>query len=213
MDLKQKPSALVLLSGGMDSTTLLYYVKKTLLYTKVETIGFDYSQRHKIELEYAKKIAKKVKVPFRIIKIDLRQFGGSPLTSETEVPRMKDDKQHLTVVPARNSIFLSLATAYAEVKGLQDIFIGATIDDFKSYPDCRSQFISLISKALSAGNNIRGVYAPFANLSKFDVVSKGKVLQVPYVLTYSCYEGLAKPCNQCDACVERNKVLQKIYDE
>lgn len=203
-----KPSALVLLSGGMDSTTLLYYVMDYLGYSRVDAVGFDYGQRHKKELEHAKGIADELDVSFSVIKVDLRQFGGSPLTEEKEIPAAIEDKQYQTIVPARNSIFLALATAYAEVRGLQDIFFASNLDDFKSYPDCRPEFVRLISQALAAGNNIRGIYAPFVNISKIEMVKLGKELGVPYESTWSCYKGLDEPCGVCDACKERIEALE-----
>ena len=197
-------SALVLFSGGTDSTTLLYYVMKTLYYDKVETIFFAYGQRHIIEMRNARAIAGRLKIPFKVINIDLRQFGRSSLTTK--------DMDLPVIVPARNSIFLSLATAYAETRGLQDIFIGANCDDFKDFPDCRKEFIVLIGHALSVGNNIRGVFAPFVRMSKHQIVDMGKKLGVPFERTWSCYfpidkDEKMKPCNKCHACIERNKVL------
>lgn len=206
-----EPSALVLLSGGIDSTVLLYYVMEVLGYPKVEAILFDYGQRHKIELGYAQKLVYEVlSIHWTVIEVDLTQFGGSSLVS--------DDKDLPVVVPARNSIFLSLAAACAETRGLQDIFIGTCAEDFKDFPDCREEFIQLMSQALSMGNNIRGVYAPFVNRSKQEIVKIGRLMGVPFELTWSCYnpirsQGIAevvknyKPCGKCHACIERNKVL------
>jgi 7-cyano-7-deazaguanine synthase len=207
---KEKPSALVLLSGGMDSATLLYYVVKKLNYTKVEALGFDYGQKHKKELSYAKKLAKKLNISFKIIRIDLRQIGGSPLVSNSKVPNQSEDKQYTTVVPGRNSIFLSIASAYAETKGLQDVFFAPNLEDFKSYPDCRDEFVLLISQALAKGSNIRGIYAPFVNMSKIEIVKLGKELGVPYELTWSCYKGGKTHCGKCDACVERFNALKYV---
>ncbi|MHA1590947.1 MAG: 7-cyano-7-deazaguanine synthase, partial [Candidatus Heimdallarchaeaceae archaeon] len=132
-----KPSALVLLSGGMDSTTLLYLVMKRYNYEKVEVIIFDYNQRHDVELRYAENIAKSLEVSYKVFEVDLTQFGGSFLTS-------KDDNSGM-IVPARNSIFLSLATAYAETRGLQHIFFGPTLEDYNDFPDCRPVFVNLMS--------------------------------------------------------------------
>lgn len=197
-----EPSALVLLSGGIDSTVLLYYVRDVLEYTKIEAILFDYGQRHKIELEYAQYIAENYSIPYKVIEVNLAQFGGR---------YWKDDT---VVVPARNSIFLSMATAYTEVRDLQDIFIGANAEDFKDFLDCRPDFINLMSHALATGNNIRGVYAPFVNHSKQEIINMGRLLQVPFENTWSCYDptyesftGVGKPCGKCHACIERNKVL------
>jgi len=115
------------------------------------------------------------------------------------------------VVPARNSIFLSLATAFAETRGLQDIFIGATREDFENFPDCREQFVHLMGQALSVGNNIRGVYAPFVNKSKKEIVLLGRLLGVDFNSTWSCYHPTDenKPCGKCHACEEREVVLNE----
>lgn len=194
-------SALVLLSGGIDSAVLLYYVKQVLGYSKVVAILFDYGQQHKIELEYAQKLAYGIGVPYKTINVDLTQFGGSSLTS--------GDEELSVVVPARNSIFLSLAAAYAEVRGIHDVFIGVNAEDFRDFPDCRDQFIHLMSRALSIGNNIRGVYVPFIDKSKQDIVKIGRTLNVPFEMTWSCYypKHLYFPCGKCHACIERNGVL------
>lgn len=194
-------SALVLLSGGIDSTVLLYYVMKVLNYARVEVILFDYGQQHRIEVPYAQRIVENLQIPYEIVEIDLKQFGHSSLTT--------GDENLSVVVPARNSIFLSLATAYAEVRGLQDIFFGPNREDFKDFPDCREQFVQLISQALSIGNNVRGVYAPFINMSKKDIVQLGRKLGVPFELTWSCYNPTDKnePCGKCHACTERSEAL------
>lgn len=198
-----KPSALVLLSGGMDSTTLLYYVLKKLKYTKVECVGFNYEQRHKKEIKYAKKICENLSLPFNVIEVNLRQFGNSALTDKIDVPVAEEDKQYLTVVPGRNSIFLSLVSAYASIRGLSDVFIGVNLDDFRTYNDCREDYIHHINIALTKGCGIRGVYAPFVNMSKVDIVKLGLELDVPYELTWTCYLGEEEPCMKCDACIER----------
>jgi len=197
----KESSALVLLSGGMDSVTLLYYVRDVLNYSKVEVLLFDYGQRHKIELEYARALAVKLGIPSRTICVDLTQFGGSSLT--------EDDESLTVVTPARNSIFLSLATAYAETRGIPDIFFGPNAEDFTDFPDCREEFIEAMSQALSLGNNIRGVYAPFVNKSKEDIVKIGRALGVDFGGTWSCYHPTeeSKPCGKCHACELREEAL------
>ena len=208
MDHKE-PSALVLLSGGMDSSVLLYYVGRILGYTNIKTIGFDYGQRHVKELKYAKEIADGFGVDFEELKVDLRQFGSSSLTSSQDVPKAKEDKQYVTVVPSRNAIFLSLASSYATIHNIKDIFIAVNYEDFRTYTDCRRDFIEAISRALSLGGGIQGVYAPFLNWSKEKIVSVGKELGVPLDKTWSCYVGDKTPCGQCDACIERLKAFNK----
>lgn len=201
-----KQSALVLLSGGIDSAVLLHYVKDVLEYDKVEAILFDYGQSHKIELQSAQIIAINLGIPHRTIYVDLTQFGSSSLTSIGQ-----EDQELTVVVPARNSIFLSMATAYAEIRGLQDIFIGCNSADFKDFPDCRESFIELMSQALQAGNNIRGVYAPFIKKSKSEIVKIGRSLGVNFKLTWSCYHPTidCKPCGKCHACLEREEALNE----
>jgi 7-cyano-7-deazaguanine synthase len=203
--------ALVLLSGGMDSTTLLYYVRKRLGYSQVYTISFNYTQRHVRELDAADQIVKIFKpAGHKIVRIDLSQFGGSPLTATNiDVPDQREDRQYLTVVPSRNSILLSLAAAYAETKQIPDIFFGANFEDFRSYPDCRQEYVQAISNALSKGNTyVKGVYAPFIDKTKIEIVELGMSLDVPWDATYSCYKGGEKHCMKCDACVERFTALE-----
>lgn len=199
----KESSALVLLSGGMDSAVLLQYVKDVLEYDKVEAVLFDYGQSHKIELISARILAISSGIPYKTIFVDLTQFGGSSLTGEDENLSM--------VVPARNSIFLSLATAHAEVRGLQDIFIGCNSTDFAGFPDCREEFIQAMSQALSIGNSIRGVYAPFIKKSKAEIVKMGHLLGVNFKLTWSCYHPTdeGKPCKKCHSCIEREVVLNE----
>jgi len=199
----KESSALVLLSGGMDSAVLLRYVKDVLEYDKIEALLFNYGQRHVIELNYAQVLANNLGVPYGTIYVDLGMFGGSSLTTE--------DDSLTVVVPARNSIFLSLATAYAETQGLQDIFIGCNGEDFADFPDCREQFIRAMSQALALGNNIQGVYAPFVNKSKSDIVKIGRSLGLSFQLTWSCYHPTddGKPCGKCHACEEREAVLNE----
>ena len=206
-------SVLVLYSGGMDSTVLLYYIRQVLLCHKVEAIIFDYGQRHRIEISYAQEMVKKLVIPYKIVKVDLTQFGESSLTS--------DDKDLPVVVPGRNSIFLSLAAAYAKTRGLEDIFFGPNLEDYKGFPDCRENYVESMSKALVLGTGIRTIRVPFINMSKREIVTLGKELGVPFGDTWSCYFPVKtdeifavidnrlqyKPCGKCHACIERSKVL------
>ena len=196
-------SALVLLSGGMDSAVLLQYVKDVLEYDKVEAIAFNYGQSNVIELDYARVFAADLGILYKIIYVDLTQFGGSSLT--------EDDKDLSVVVPARNSIFLSLATAYAETRELQDVFIGCSSENFADFPDCRIEYIQAMSQALSLGNNIQGVYAPFSSMSKTNIVKMGQLRGVNFQYTWSCYHPTkeGKPCGVCHACLEREEVLNE----
>jgi len=195
--------ALVLLSGGMDSTTLLYYVMN-MNYDEVYTVTFDYGQRHCSELMAVENIVKLNNLSNKLLKVNLKQLGGTPLTDlEIPVPNQDEHKQSNTVVHARNSIFLSMSAGYAEAMGIDDIYYGATREDFENYPDCREEYVHAISQALSQGTNIRGVYAPFVNLKKSQILEIGFKLKVPYELTYTCYNNEYPACRKCDACVER----------
>ncbi len=208
--------AVVLLSGGIDSATCCAIALKKGF--SVYAMSFSYGQRHYHELSAAKKIAKSLNVSeHNIIEIDLRSFGGSSLTSQIEVPKNREilDKSITdipdTYVPARNTIFLSYALAWAEVLGSTDIFIGVNAVDYSGYPDCRPEYIAsftemanLATKAGVEGKHII-IHTPLINYSKADIIRKGISLGVDYSLTHSCYdpsdEGLA--CGSCDSCIIR----------
>jgi len=201
--------AVVLLSGGVDSaTTLAISIREGFVPC---ALSFDYGQRHKLELDAARRVAASRDVPeHRIAVIDLRVFGGSALTSDTAVPKNRDarDEIPVTYVPARNTIFLSYALAWCEVLGAADIFIGANAIDYSGYPDCRPEFISAFEKlarvATKAG--VEGtrfqIHAPLIAMSKAEIIRKGTELGVDFSLTHSCYDptagGLA--CGGCDSC-------------
>jgi len=205
----KKPKALVLLSGGMDSLTLLHYVIEKLNYPvqDVSCVGFNYGQKHIKELDYAEDICRYMGVEFIPICVDLNGFGQSALTSDIEVPKAKDDKQIQTVVPGRNAVMLSLAVAKAMTIGVDSVFFAPTLDDFKSYPDCRSEFVTSICQAMTVGYAVR-VYAPLINLSKSEIVKLGIDMKVHYELAWSCYKGEEEPCMECDACVERINAMK-----
>ncbi len=212
--------AIILLSGGLDSTTVLKIAQNSGY--EAYALSFAYGQRHKIELSFAKKIAKKYKVKeHKIAKIDLRIFGGSALTSDIAVPKDFAEKQNLTdkiakipvtYVPARNTIFLSYALAYAEVVGASDIFIGVNAIDYSGYPDCRPQFIDTFEKlasvatAASTENRTKfKIHAPLIKMSKKEIIATGLKLGIDYADTYSCYDPIIKGrkvvvCKKCDSC-------------
>jgi len=210
--------AVVLLSGGLDSSTVLAIAKSQgyALYA----LSFSYGQRHVIELEAARRVAASIGVEdHRIAAIDLRVFGGSALTADIAVPKGRDADQMshgipITYVPARNTIFLSFALAWAEVLGSSDIFIGVNALDYSGYPDCRPEFIAafekmanLATKAGVEGRQALRIHTPLIDLSKAQIVRRGIELGVDYGLTSSCYDPspTGDPCGQCDSCLLRQK--------
>ena len=213
-----KNKAVVLLSGGLDSTTTLAIAQKEGF--EIYALSFDYGQRHKIELERAREIAKNFEVAdHQIITIDLRQFGGSALTDSIDVPTHRDKKEMsaeipITYVPARNTIFLSFCLAYAEVKIAQNIFLGVNALDYSGYPDCRPEFIAafenlanLATKAGVEGKEKLKIHTPLIQLTKTEIILKGLELGVDYSLTHSCYNPVedSASCGSCDSCLLRLK--------
>jgi 7-cyano-7-deazaguanine synthase len=205
-----KKKCIVLLSGGLDSATVLKIAQKDF---EVIALAFDYGQRHKFELSSAKKIAKKNSIILNEIKIDLAQFGNSALTDDISVPKNQDIGKEIpiTYVPVRNTIFLSYALAFAEVNEIFDIFIGVNALDYSGYPDCRPEFITAFEKManegtkFAQGENKIQIHTPLIDLSKAQIITKGIQLGVDYSMTHSCYDpsesGLS--CGQCDACILR----------
>ena len=203
--------AVVLVSGGLDSATTLAICAQDGF--EPSALSFDYGQRHKLELDAARRVAASLGArEHRVATIDLRIFGGSALTGDIAVPKNRAAKSGsdipVTYVPARNTIFLSYALAWCEVLGAADIFIGANAIDYSGYPDCRPEFISafermanLATKAGVEGTQFR-IHAPLISMSKAEIIRKGSELGVDFSLTHSCYDpaadGLA--CGQCDSC-------------
>jgi 7-cyano-7-deazaguanine synthase len=209
--------AVVLLSGGLDSTTVLAIAKSEGF--DVYALTMEYGQRHAVEVEAARRIARRFGVARHVVMpIDLRQFGGSALTADIDVPKDRpiDDMGHgipVTYVPARNTIFLSFALAWAEVLGARDLFIGVNALDYSGYPDCRPEFVAaferlanLATKAGVEGERFR-VHTPLIALTKAEIIRRGRDLGVEFALTTSCYDprpdGTA--CGRCDACLLRLK--------
>jgi 7-cyano-7-deazaguanine synthase len=212
--------AVVLISGGLDSTTVLAMAKARGF--EPVCLAVDYGQRHAVELERARKVASAMGVTdFRVVGIDLRQVGGSALTADIDVPkdRPADELSHgipVTYVPARNALFLSLALGLAEVVGATDLFIGVNAVDYSGYPDCRPEFIrsfeamaNLATKAGAEGARFT-VHAPLSGMTKADIIREGVKLGVDYGLTHSCYDPDAqgRACGRCDSCVLRKKGFQ-----
>ena len=212
------PKAVCLLSGGLDSSTCLAIARGQGY--ECYSLSFDYGQRHRIELEAASRIATSLGVKdHRVITIDLRVFGNSALTSEMEVPRSRELAEighgvPVTYVPARNTIFLSFALAYAEVLEASDIFIGVNAIDYSGYPDCRPEYIrafesmgNLATKAGIEGRTRLRIHTPLASMTKADIARTAVELGVDLALTHSCYDPdeFGRSCGSCDACLLRKK--------
>ena len=214
--------SIVLLSGGLDSTTTLALARQAGF--DLFCLTFDYGQRHRVELDRARDIARHFgAMDHQIVKIDLRQFGGSALTDTIDVPIDRNQEEMateipVTYVPARNTIFLSFCLAYAEVKEAKDIFIGVNAVDYSGYPDCRSEFIAafetlanLATKAGVEGKESLKIHTPLIELSKAEIIKKGLELGVDYAMTHSCYNpaegGIS--CGSCDSCQLRLKGFQE----
>jgi len=212
--------AVVLLSGGLDSTTILYHVK--IRGFTPYCLIFDYGQRHSKEVDRAKKIARHAQCRYRLMKITLPWQGSSLLDKTLRLPQQKTidaGKIPSTYVPARNIIFLSFSVSYAEAIGARAVFIGANAIDYSGYPDCRPEFFkayqSMLAKGLKAG--VEGetikVHTPLIHKTKAQIIRMGMKLGVPYGLTWSCYQGKKKPCGWCDSCRLRQKGFEALNIE
>jgi 7-cyano-7-deazaguanine synthase len=210
--------AVILSSGGIDSTTAMAIARNEGF--KIYSLSFFYGQRHAFELEAAQKVANAISATKHlVINIDLTQIGGSSLTDDIDVPKDRDEQEMtrgipVTYVPARNTIFLSFALAWAEVLKSSDIFIGVNAIDYSGYPDCRPEYIdafeimaNLATKAGVEGITKVRIRTPLIHLTKAQIIQKGIELGVDYALTHSCYDpspqGLA--CGRCDSCLLRRK--------
>jgi 7-cyano-7-deazaguanine synthase len=210
--------AVVLLSGGVDSTTTLAVARQRDFETCALT--FRYGQRHAVEVDAARRVAQALGAArHEIVAIDLRAFGGSALTADIAVPKDRAAEEigkgiPSTYVPARNTIFLSYALAWAEVLGANDIFIGVNALDYSGYPDCRPEFVgayermaNLATKAGVEGRQKLTIHTPLIHLSKAEIIAEGRALGVDFALTLSCYDPTpdGAACGRCDACVLRRK--------
>ena len=214
---QKKRKAVVLLSGGLDSTTTLAMALRYGF--EVYALTLRYGQRHEVEVMAAERVATSCNVARHItIDVDLRRFGGSALTDNIAVPKGREfvEIAHdipATYVPARNTIFLSLALAWAEVLGAYDIFIGVNALDYSGYPDCRPEYIqafeemaNLATKAGVEGEHFT-IHMPLINMTKAEIIRKGRELGVDFSITSTCYDPSpdGRPCGQCDACILRQK--------
>jgi 7-cyano-7-deazaguanine synthase len=215
--------AVVLLSGGLDSTTALAIAKAEGF--ELYAMSFRYGQRHVVELKSAAQVAAGMGVRKHVIvDVDLRQFGGSALTADIEVPKGRaiesmSEGIPITYVPARNTVFLSFALAWAETLGSQDIFIGVNVLDYSGYPDCRPEYIeayermaNLATRAGVEGRQRLKIHTPLIRLSKAQIVARGLELGVDYAWTSSCYDPTpeGRPCGGCDSCLLRAAGFQEI---
>ena len=215
----RRKSAIVLLSGGIDSATALYAAKRDGY--RCRCLIFDYGQRHKKEIRSAVRIARSANSDFEVLRIRLPWGGSSLLGEGRKIPagRVKRDAVPSTYVPARNIIFLSFGLSFAESVGAKAVFIGANALDYSGYPDCRPSFLRAFEKMARRGTK-RGalgsrisIEAPLLHKTKREIIKLGFKLKVPYQLTWSCYRGLNKPCGSCDACLLREKGFREAAME
>jgi len=218
----ERPKCICLLSGGLDSSTCLAFAVRQGF--ECYALSFDYGQRHKVELAAAARLAKALgTAAHRVVRVELDAFGGSALTAEIEVPKDRPRREieksiPATYVPARNTVFLSLALAWAEVLGASDIFIGVNAVDYSGYPDCRPEYIEAFERMANLGTKaaVEGrmrfkIHTPLIGLSKAEIIRLGASLGVPFGLTHSCYDPDAqgRPCGRCDACLLRRKGFEE----
>ena len=210
--------AVVLLSGGLDSTTVAAMARRQGF--AVYALSFDYGQNHKQELESAARVAQRLGVAkHAVVKVDLRAFGGSALTSDIPIPKHRSSEDigngvPVTYVPARNTVFLSLALAWAETLGATDLFIGVNALDYSGYPDCRPEFVAAFEQVANLGTKIGTegggrfrIHTPLISMTKKEIVQTGLSLGVDYGITTTCYDPSAagEACGACDACQLRLK--------
>ena len=211
-------AAICLLSGGLDSATALAVARRGGF--RCYALSFDYGQRHRVEVEAARRVAQALgAAEHRIVRIDLRAFGGSALTAAIDVPKGRGGREMaagipVTYVPARNTIFLSFALAWAEVAGAADIFIGVNAIDYSGYPDCRPEYIeafermaNLATRAGVEGRLRLRIHTPLIRLRKAEIIRLGAGLGVDFGITHSCYDpdAAGRPCGACDSCILRSK--------
>ncbi|MCX6568714.1 MAG: 7-cyano-7-deazaguanine synthase QueC [Candidatus Aminicenantes bacterium] len=216
-------SCVVLFSGGLDSTTALAWALAR--YDRVHALTFDYGQRHRVEVALARKAARRSGVPYTVLKVDLRQIGGSALTDMAiPIPRSRRPPKRApgppaTYVPFRNGIFLALAAAWAEARGFRDLVCGFHVADSPDYPDTTKSFVRAMEKAISAGTKAAfggpktRIIAPFIGLGKADIIRNGLALGVDYSYSVSCYSGSEAPCGGCSSCRLRARAWKVLGRE
>ena len=213
---KDKRKAVVLLSGGIDSATTLYLARQKKL--KSQALIFDYGQSHKKEITFAKRVARRARCPYKVIKLRLPGEGSSLLGRKKNIPLNRSFsaiKEGIpsTYVPGRNLIFLSIATSFAESVNARAIFIGAHTQDFSGYPDCRKAFFVKFKKVITAGTKDGkhiSICAPLINKNKKEIIEIALKLGVPLEHTWSCYKGGKAPCGACDSCRFREKGFKEL---
>lgn len=206
-----KKKAVVLLSGGLDSATVLYHAKAQGY--KIYALSFDYGQRHKRELRFAEKLVRINKAESHILKIVFPWKGSSLIDRNIKLPDGQVARKEIpgTYVPARNIIFLSFAASYAETIRASKIFIGVNQIDYSNYPDCRKNFLNAFANAIKKGTKIGvsgkavSIEAPLVGMKKKDIIIKAFKIGVPFEYTWSCYKGGNRPCGKCDSCLIREK--------
>lgn len=206
----------VLLSGGIDSATTLYLAKKEGF--RCHCLIFDYGQRHRREIESARRIAKINNCPWQILKIDFLKKGSALLDRKAKIPQHSNLKRGIpsTYVPARNIIFLSFALSYAETIEAEKIFIGAHTLDYSNYPDCRPEFFKAFNRVILYGTKVgrKGrrieIRTPLISKTKSEIIKLGERLGVPFELTWSCYQNRNYPCGKCDSCYFRRKGFREV---
>jgi len=218
MSAEQPQQAVVLVSGGLDSATVLAIARSRGF--DVYALSFDYGQRHAFELEAARRVCAANSVERHVIfPLDLRVFGGSALTADMPVPKDRSDEQMsagipITYVPARNTIFLSVALGWAEALSARDIFLGVNAVDYSGYPDCRPEFLDAFARLADLGTKVGvegtgtwTIHAPLISLTKAEIIRQGRALGVDYSITHSCYDPdeSGRPCGRCDSCRLRLK--------
>jgi len=204
MKSKRALHAVVLLSGGLDSATVLYLAKARGYFC--HCLIFNYGQLHKKEIHQAERIAKAAGCAYKVLKIDFPWKGSALLDRKIKIPGKITRGIPATYVPARNIIFLSFAVSFAETIGAQKIFIGAHAQDYSGYPDCRPEFFAAFRRMVKAGTCAGlSILAPLLHKNKSQIILMGQKLGVPFALTWSCYRGGKAPCAKCDSCYYRAK--------